>query len=383
MPLDRQSPCSVLLGPLGVAAELELAWRELESRADATFFSSWSWVGCWLKSLPASFEGQLLRAELNGAVVGLAIVVASAARRFRLLPMRLVALHSTGVPRYDTLTIEHNDFLVDRDHANDVRCAMFDCLARGNAYWDRLLLPGLCGAARQCMDVPPNTTLSERSNPCYLVELGPMADGKRDYLDQLTGNTRQQIRQSLKAYQQRGPIELTQAEDIETAHEYLDRLITLHQARWTSKGRSGAFNDHYFVDFHRQLIERSFERKEIQMLRVRVGGTDLGYLYNFVHRGRVLFYQSGFDYDLIEKHGRPGLVMHTLAVRHNAGLGHHTYDFLAGAARYKKSLSTSFEVLSWIVLHRQTRAFKIESVLRKCKRYFDSRRAVDQRAHVD
>jgi CelD/BcsL family acetyltransferase involved in cellulose biosynthesis len=383
MPPDSPPRCVVSLEPLPPAAELEIVWRGLEARADASFFSSWSWVGCWLASLPAPLEALLLCAEADGVVVGLAIVVTSMARRFRVLPMRLVALHSTGVSSYDTLTIEHNDFLADRAFAGEVRAAMFNRLANGATYWDRLLLPGISDAARQCIEVPAGVTLSERSNPCYLVELGPLADGTRDYLDQLNSNTRQQIRQSLKAYRQRGAVELTQADDLATAHDFLARLITLHQSRWISKGRSGAFDTDYFVDFHRQLIERCFERGEIQLLRVRVGDADLGYLYNFVHRGRVLFYQSGLDYDLIEKHGRPGLVMHALAVRHNAALGHHTYDFLAGAARYKKSLATSSEVLSWIVLHRETPAFKFESVLRKCKRYFDSRQAANNRAAVD
>ena len=45
-------------------------------------------------------------------------------------------------------------------------------------------------------------------------------------------------------------------------------------------------------------------------VRVTVDGTAIGYLYNFVHAGRVCNYQSGFDYGDGSLHERPGIVCH-------------------------------------------------------------------------
>jgi CelD/BcsL family acetyltransferase involved in cellulose biosynthesis len=82
-----------------------------------------------------------------------------------------------------------------------------------------------------------------------------------------------------------------------------------------------------------------------------------------------LAYQSGFDYELLRQtDGRPGLVTHTLAVSHNARLGHDTYDLLAGTAQYKASLASSQESMVWAEVHRITLAFRLEEALRDAKR---------------
>jgi CelD/BcsL family acetyltransferase involved in cellulose biosynthesis len=77
-----------------------------------------------------------------------------------------------------------------------------------------------------------------------------------------------------------------------------------------------------------------FPRGAIQVLRAE----GVGVLYNFVDRGRVYFYQSGFHYSP-DNRLKPGLVMHYLAVEHclsNPELAE--YDFLAGDSQYKRSL---------------------------------------------
>lgn len=365
---DNRRPVVITLDTVPATPELGRAWRHLEDRADASFFSSWSWIGCWLASLSPSVQTLLMSAEIEGELVGLGILVAAGARRLRLISMRLLALHATGDAAYDTLTVEHNDFLVVREVADEVRVAMFDHLIRKNLSWDQLLLPGLSQRARHSVAEYSGVNLRERTNLCYLVDLKPLAEEEGAYLNQLTSNTRQQIRRSMKAYREVGPLELTEAADSATAHVFLDRLKSLHQSHWVARGKQGAFDSAYFIDFHRQLIDNCFERGEIQILRFSVGDIELGYLYNFVHRGRVSFYQSGFDYQLVEKHGRPGLVAHAMAIEHNARLGHHIYDLLAGAVRYKRSLASRSEALSWVVLHRNTRMFRFEEFLRRCKR---------------
>ena len=54
-----------------------------------------------------------------------------------------------------------------------------------------------------------------------------------------------------------------------------------------------------------------------------------------------------------------------MSVLHNAQLGHDVYDFLAGEAQYKRSLSTNEETVTWVGLHRQSTAFMVEELLRR------------------
>jgi CelD/BcsL family acetyltransferase involved in cellulose biosynthesis len=104
----------------------------------------------------------------------------------------------------------------------------------------------------------------------------------------------------------------------------------------------------------------------VELLRVRAGNEDLGYLYNFLVDGKVLFFQSGFSYtDAEDARYKPGLVTHTVAIEHYQGRGFKEYDFLAGEARYKRSLGKSLRSLCWAVIYRQTLRMSVLLWLRR------------------
>jgi CelD/BcsL family acetyltransferase involved in cellulose biosynthesis len=130
---------------------------------------------------------------------------------------------------------------------------------------------------------------------------------------------------------------------------YLDQLKLLHQQYWRGRGCPGAFATPYFEAFHRALIGESWGRGEIELLRVRAGPRIVGLLYNFIFRGRVYAYQSGFDYALLPR-GRPGLLCHWLAIERHRAAGASIYDFLGGDNRLKRSLSSNESELYWLAL---------------------------------
>ena len=80
----------------------------------------------------------------------------------------------------------------------------------------------------------------------------------------------------------------------------------------------------------------------------------LGFLYNFRLNGRVLTYQSGFDYQLAQRlagsHAKPGLTCHHAAIQHARATGATVYDFLAGPDRFKRSLAGQERQLCWFDL---------------------------------
>lgn len=361
-------------------SELERHWLCLEDQADASFFTSWSWIGCWLRGLNPSVRLQMLRATRAGQVVGLALLVSRRNWRLKLLPTRCLYLHATGDPAQDEITIEHNGFVMHRSGRAQIEAAMYAHLLKQGRRWDQLLLPGLSASPLLTALLPRSMALREFSHQSYVVDLREVRRRDGDYLGMLSSNTRQQVRRSIKAYESLGPLTLTEAQDLDTALSYLASLRGLHERRWIAKGEPGVFSHPGFEAFHRRLITGAFASGEIQLLRVQAGPHDIGYLYSFVHRGRVLFYQSGFDYELLQTHGRPGFVTHALGVQHNAGLGLNIYDFLAGTARYKMSLASSQESMVWTTVHRKTLAFRLEEALRHARqRWLESRapRAVE------
>lgn len=361
---------------------LESLWRELQDRADASMFISWSWIGNWLASLPDHIDVQVVRAEHRGRVIGLALLVVAPLRRLRVAFGKAVVLHATGIKEFDGLAIEHNGLLLDRAHARAAQAAMLSYLCDERHEWRSVGLPGL--TQRQNIlpeSLPPSVQMEVHTRECSQVLLQPVRDRGGDYLGMLSSGRRAHIRRSMRACAEWGPLTLTEANDADSASEYFNRLLHLHRARRDKLGSKSAFDTPFAHDFHRRLIAHCLPRGEVQLVRVRAGEHDVGYLYSFVHRGDVLFYQSGFDYGRVDHRFSPGLVTVALAIEHNAQLGHRCFDFLAGDSPYKKSLATHSEVMSWVELHRDGPLLRAENMLRATGRR--SRDWLRKRSPVD
>jgi CelD/BcsL family acetyltransferase involved in cellulose biosynthesis len=318
---------------------LRALWLDLEARAQPAFFLSWAWIGTWLECLPEDIRPRLLQARIGDRVVGLALVVDGPPRRKLGVEIcRTAWLHETGREALDMLTIEHNDFLLDKGHATETRKVMLgkwlDALGAGA----EVRLSGLAGPGWP--DGVENGSRFEVARTdsvlrSYAVDLDAVREASGDFLKLIGSNTRSQIRRSMKEYRTLGDLSIEAAASVSEGLDWFGKLSDLHQARWMGKGQPGCFSNAFFRRFHHALIERELETGGVQLLRVRVGGSDLAYLYSFVKNGRACFYQSGLEYGLIGKHARPGLVAHVMAVEFNAAMGHRIYDFMAGDSRYK------------------------------------------------
>ena len=101
-------------------------WRELDSRAAASFFQSWGWIGCWLRVLPAGALPRLLELRAGGRVVGLGVLGLGEGVRHGVVRTRGLFLNETGDPDCDRLTIEYNGLLVDPAFGDRVEAQAFD-----------------------------------------------------------------------------------------------------------------------------------------------------------------------------------------------------------------------------------------------------------------
>jgi CelD/BcsL family acetyltransferase involved in cellulose biosynthesis len=128
----------------------------------------------------------------------------------------------------------------------------------------------------------------------------------------------------------------------------LEAMAVLHQATWSARGRPGSFAEPFFRRFHRALIARAIPRGEATLLKVSCDQAVVGVLYNFVHRGRMSAYQSGFAYRAGEPQAKPGLTCHYRAIQFALDQGLDIYDFLAGEDRYKRSLADFSGRQNWV-----------------------------------
>ena len=347
---------------------LEAQWRSLENEAAPSFFTSWNWIGPWLRRLEPHRRPQLLRASCHQRVVGMGFLVPNRSFRLRLLPSRCLHLHATGDGHQDDICIEHNGLLVRQAGGAEIEAAMLSFLCSPHHGWDQIHLPSL-SIVPSLQGLPaPDIIIRQESDIAYLVDLAALRESGGDYVSQCGKNTRSQIRRCNKEYASIGTVTLTAANDMQQAMQFFDRLKAYHQRTWESRGAPGSFANPLFEAYHTEVIGRGFSSGEVQLLRIHAGEHDIGYLYNFVYRGRVLCYQSGFNYELIQKNNHPGMVAHALAIQHYAASGLHTYDFLAGAARYKHQLATATYPMTSVSIHRNTMSLRLEGAWRSLKK---------------
>ncbi len=352
---------------------LEHDWKRLEAAADAPFFLSWAWIGCWLDHVGADRQPQVLRVTQAGSLVGLGLVVARRRRWLGLLPGTESYLHETGDPALDSLTIEYNGLLVTPALRPEVTARAVSWLLASRQA-DAVHLSGVPAAVLDHLTPDDGVAVTLRDQkPTYQIDLDRIRTSGGDFITTLSSNTRSQLRRPDRQFAALGPIRLVEATALSEAEALFEAMIPLHQDYWRSRGRPGAFASPPFVAFHRQLIRDGFPTGAIQLVRCDAGTTPVGYLYNFVRNQRVYSYQSGFNYDLLPR-SKPGWLCHHLAIEHNLQRGMTSYDLLAGASQFKASFAAVGECLVSAMVERAGWRPTVVRLLREAKHSFTLRR---------
>ncbi len=333
---------------LSPGSELEPLWRGLEA-GGSSFFTTWDWIGCWLKTLPAGLDPLLITAEREGRPIAAAIAFRRPCRRHWIVNTRQLRLNATGDPKLDCIAIEHNDFVGAAGTLPEF-IGWFNRMVRD---CDELCIPGVLPQS-----LPADGLLHEvDSKPAFEAD-NLTAIGTDGVGTVLSRKARQHLASSFRTYETFGVLTIEQAATSDMALHYFDELKMLHSRSWTRRGKPHAFRHPYFEKFHRALIASA--PGAVQMLKISAGSNVIGYLYNFRHNGKIYAYQSGFADD--DPNLRPGYVCHALAMERSAREGVLEYDFLAGDNRLKRSFGKTEYAIGWHKFARPSSLLRLEAV---------------------
>ncbi|MBV9686013.1 MAG: GNAT family N-acetyltransferase [Alphaproteobacteria bacterium] len=345
---------------------LECQWRRLEAVGNASFFTSWHWIGTLLAALPPTSRPKLLRGCANGSTVALALLGAGDTRRRQgLVRSRGLFVNETGDPRFDSLTIEHNGILAAADWELSIWSELISWFAGLHGEADELHIGGSLRRLPEAAIHGYGLGHQETSVPSYSVDLSQLQHSGGELYPVLSSNARQQLRRAVRHFERFGALRLSEAANTAEAFSFFDAMKRLHCASWERRGKPHSFTGEFFEPFHRLLIERSFDAGGTQLLQVSAGDRVIGYLYNFRLGNRVYAYQSGFDD--ADSRERPGVVTHFLAIRHAFRSGAQVYDFMAGHNRLKASFATQCEPMLWQIVQQRRLAFRLEHLARRLK----------------
>lgn len=320
---------------------LPAAWDALATMRRSPFLR-WSWAGCL--AVARYPDPWLLTVRDASGTVGLALL-----SRTRSPLGTTLHLNETGDPALDALFVEHNGVLSAPGQEAEMLRALFG-VARG-----RVVLPGVgdawLAAARQAGGVltPPQT------RPAPFVRL--------DAPDSYSRNTRAQLARSDRSYAM--PLAVERAATAAEALTFLDAMLPWHLETWRARGVASGLAGAPVQAFLRALLQRGVACGDVDMLRVSAGPRAVGYLLNLRAGGRVAAYASGFDYAGAGPHAKPGLSCHAAAIAQARQDGALEYDFLAGDARYKRSLANDTRALHWFAWQPTLSRFAAAAAVRR------------------
>ncbi|MFN8008882.1 MAG: GNAT family N-acetyltransferase [Terriglobia bacterium] len=345
--------------------EIEEIWNGLLDQCEHSYFLSWGWTENWIACMPPGSDVRLAVISNRDKPILAFFIGKIRYWRHGFIRSDSYLLNETGNEEYDKTHIEYNAIL----SSSETRNSLLDVMKLLPKDWDEIYFPGLdCNAfpGNQLQEfVGPYLVVVEKKVPSPYVDLEIARKLDGSYLP-ASSNSRYQVRRSYRLYKERGPVVLELAQDLTTALKFYDEMVALHQKSWNARHKVGVFESQAFYQFHRRLVEMRASHGEIQLLRVLVGESTLGCLYNFVYRGKVYSYQSGLTYEG-DNRLKPGLICHLEAVNFNSRLGYSSYDFLGGAERYKISLATHQRELAWVRVQKPKPEFWVESNLRKLR----------------
>jgi hypothetical protein len=348
-------------------AELEHKWITLQDQANASAFVAWFWVKQWLAQKDLSTDNCLCVEVRQGQdTVGLALFGIKTKRVFWGLSFRQYFLHKSGTTQEDQTWIEHNTFLLHKDFEQQVSREICQALAT-NQQIDDIKIGLSSPDFIKKVNFAGFNRRTELSSPGYLANLAGLAT-LDDYLASLSKNTRSGIKRSIKLLTEQSPLQLVLATDITEKNTVLKNIADLHRIKWRSSVYGSGFDNPCFYKFHRGLIQDQHAAQNCRLYTLYQDDVALGHVYLLTQGDRWSFYLSALHFNG-DNRIKVGLVIHSLVIEQAIKQGIIVYDFLAGEAQYKNSLSNAQPYEQHIYcFYRNTPLLIIREQLRKFKR---------------
>ncbi|HUK88887.1 MAG TPA: GNAT family N-acetyltransferase [Blastocatellia bacterium] len=361
MASNSQIACTILTGP----RELENLSGEWLALLDRSLVNEPTLTPAWLLTWWEVFGGAGGR-QLNVAVfrdgprlIGLAPLLCRKHMYRGRLPFQRIELLGTGEDTADEICSDYSNVVAERGAEEDVCRALVQALSRGQlGRWDELIVPmaagdqGFSGKLIQSFDSASFMTSAQIVNSSPYIPLPSTWD---EYLQTLSSDNRYYLNRSMRDFNNwaGGEIEFKCASNPEELADGKRILMDLHSERWRGDGKPGVFTSSRFREFHDKVMPILLAEKALELAWLEVRGEPIAALYNIVWNGKVYSYQSGRKLTL-PRGLRPGVVVHSYAIRQAIQMGRREYDFLAGESQFKRKLSLAARPLIQIRVARKS-----------------------------
>jgi hypothetical protein len=348
-------------------ALLAYKWVTLQSNTNSSTFIDWFWVKQWLAQKNLTTNNCLcVEVMFEQETVGLALFGIKVKKVFPGLSFNQYFLHKSGNIKEDQTWIEHNTFLVHKDYEQQLTNEICQELTKIE-HIDDIKIGLSAPHFLDTLNFAGFTLRTELSSPGYLANLSGITT-LDDYLASLSKNTRSHIKRSLKLLNEQSPLRLALALDADEKDKVLKSIADLHRVKWRSTVYGSGFDNPCFYAFHQALINDEQSTQNCRLYTLYQNDIALGHVYLLTQGDRWTFYLSALNFNA-DNRIKVGLVIHCLIIEQAIEQGITVYDFLAGEAQYKNSLSNVQPYEQHIYcFYRNKPLLLFREHLRKCKR---------------
>jgi len=307
---------------------LRADWDSLVESSVATIFLTHNWLDRWWQFYGRGFDLWILVVRDGESLIGL-------------MPLVLVR-EAMGIRRLTFMgggevTPNHLNIIACPERFSEALGLICTYLLTCSSEWDFLDIDKL-PAQHIAVDLFRNAFMSRGltlwrkvTARCPYAVL-PESFGL--YLQSLGYSTRAGYRR-VKRYLERDfpGTRFDQVRSEEELDEVFERLVILHQVRWTKKGYPGAFARDRAVEFHRANAHDALKSGLLRMYYLKVSGTIAAVYYCFRMANSVQYYIGGFD-DRFAKYS-PGMLITGYSIEQSIAEKASLFDFLEGDEGYK------------------------------------------------
>jgi CelD/BcsL family acetyltransferase involved in cellulose biosynthesis len=332
----------LLVEIVGDLAAVESEWSALcdEARAGCLFLSP-EWLVPWWARFGGGRELCSIAVREGGRLIGLLPLFRERVRVGG-LPIERVAFLGDGATGCDYL-----DVLAAPGREAEVRDAVLAAL--GEQSWDVCDLDGIWRESATALALaqrfPAQRSISARAAGLDGPDLAVVRDARlrfvcphiplggtwEEYLQGL--GRRENLRRREKWLFRQPGVSIEVARGGEAASRATAHFLELHRARWAVEGGSDGLADERHEEFHRDAIQRLAARGWLRLYTLYAARRPVASVYGVVHRGKFLYYQSGYDPAWAGK--SVGLVLLARTVQDAFGEKLAEFDFLRGSEAYK------------------------------------------------
>jgi CelD/BcsL family acetyltransferase involved in cellulose biosynthesis len=154
-----------------------------------------------------------------------------------------------------------------------------------------------------------------------------------DYLMELGGKQRHEVRRKIRRLQVHGPYAYEMAADNRGLEADIDAFLKLFQLNREDKA---AFMDRTMSDYFRDLIQTLAGHGMLRLYLLKIDAIDAATVLCFDYNGVRYLYNSGYD---AQYHGLSvGILSKVFSIQTGIDAGCRRYDFLKGSEVYKKRI---------------------------------------------